>query len=333
MMYALSDRASSLNLKKSFNAIMPCSVRSGTNASMKFIKDSWGVFNGYFYGKHDVSFVDDPIDQKSGDKVLRVFYEKGSFSPAATRRQEGDVSGGTEFYVRPFNDSSFKRGLISYDVAFDGGFDWVKGGKLPGLYGGEPTSGCTGGKQSDGSRCFSVRMMWRSDGYGEAYAYLPPVDDVICKNTKVKCNEEYGISLARGAIDFAKKSWTRIEIYTEMNDPGQNNGELHVWQDGRTVIDLKGMVFRNQNSFAISSILFSTFFGGASEEYATPSNTYTFFKNIQFSVADKEELDPIMSTSTVLSHPSFSTLWLFTLMTAILVTPLTCQLSGFIFKY
>ena len=134
---ALSDRAVSLKLKESFNAQMPCNINNhkNTNATMKYIKKEWGVSNKYFYGADDISFVDDPFNKEGAAKALRVLYERGSFSPQATRRQEGDVSGGTEFYARPFS-SSYKRGLLSYEIAFDEDFEWVKGGKLPGLYGG-----------------------------------------------------------------------------------------------------------------------------------------------------------------------------------------------------
>ena len=57
--------------------------------------------------------------------------------------------------------------LLSYEVAFEANFDWVKGGKLPGLRGGLATSGCSGGSKSNGGSCFSSRVMWRQNGAGE----------------------------------------------------------------------------------------------------------------------------------------------------------------------
>lgn len=44
---------------------------------------------------------------------------------------------------------------------------WSKGGKLPGLRGGPENHGCSGGNATDGTTCFSTRLMWRSDGSGE----------------------------------------------------------------------------------------------------------------------------------------------------------------------
>lgn len=45
---------------------------------------------------------------------------------------------------------------------------WNRGGKLPGLRGGPDARGCSGGSASDGERCFSTRLMWRTGGAGEA---------------------------------------------------------------------------------------------------------------------------------------------------------------------
>ena len=58
--------------------------------------------------------------------VLRIQYLAGSF-------QDNNV-GGAQFYAM-WNASggAFQSMLLSYEVAFDSGFDWVKGGKLPGL--------------------------------------------------------------------------------------------------------------------------------------------------------------------------------------------------------
>lgn len=40
------------------------------------------------------------------------------------------------------------------------------GGKLPGIYGGHPHT-CSGGNQSTGDNCVTMRLMWRQDGGGE----------------------------------------------------------------------------------------------------------------------------------------------------------------------
>lgn len=71
---------------------------------------------------------------------------------------------------------------LSYAVRFSSNFNFVLGGKLPGLYGG---IGNTGGNIPDGTDGFSTRYMWGRNGVGEVYAYLPT-------------SQQYGTGIGRG---------------------------------------------------------------------------------------------------------------------------------------
>jgi hypothetical protein len=54
---------------------------------------------------------------------------------------------------------------LKYSVYFPDNFDWVHGGKLPGLHGGNMH--CTGDSDKpNGRNCFSTRLMWREGGAG-----------------------------------------------------------------------------------------------------------------------------------------------------------------------
>ncbi len=61
---------------------------------------------------------------------------------------------------------------LTYKVFFEPGFDFAKGGKLPGLAAKAFDSGCTenGSAKRAGSR-WSVRLMWRANGRVELYSY------------------------------------------------------------------------------------------------------------------------------------------------------------------
>lgn len=71
-------------------------------------------------------------------------------------------------------DSSYSAVEVRFDVMFKKGFDFVRGGKLPGLFGGE---GNTGGNKPNGKDGFSARMMWREDGRVVQYLYYPDQPD------------------------------------------------------------------------------------------------------------------------------------------------------------
>ncbi|KAI9433885.1 hypothetical protein H4582DRAFT_1983164 [Lactarius indigo] len=97
------------------------------------------------------------------DDPSYVFYPKGSINPG--QRPQG----GSQFYAAPLDLRNARSVTLAYSVFFPSDFEWVKGGKLPGLYGGR--TGCSGGDAADD--CFSTRLMWRARGAGELYLYAP----------------------------------------------------------------------------------------------------------------------------------------------------------------
>lgn len=98
--------------------------------------------------------------------LLRLFYPASSINPSSA------TPGGADFYASPFPAARLARArtmTLAYRVLFPAGFDFVKGGKLPGLYGGH--RGCSGG--DDARACWSTRLMWRARGEGELYLVRP----------------------------------------------------------------------------------------------------------------------------------------------------------------
>ncbi len=65
-----------------------------------------------------------------------------------------------------------KSTTLSYKLFFEPGFDFARGGKLPGLAAKVFDSGCTeeGSAKRSGSN-WSVRLMWRANGRVELYSY------------------------------------------------------------------------------------------------------------------------------------------------------------------
>lgn len=192
-------------------------------------------------------------------EVLRVSYPAGSASPSVSR-QQGVPLGGGQFYA-DLNLPAQTTLRLSYAVRFSDNFDFVKGGKLPGLYGG---TGNSGGDIPDGTDGFSTRLMWRREGAGELYAYLPT-------------SEEYGTSIARGAWTFRPGVWHRVEQEIVLNQPGQADGRASVWIDGERVIDQTGLQFRLVEELKIDGLFFSTFFGGGDASWSTPRDVYIDF--------------------------------------------------------
>lgn len=206
------------------------------------------------FGTRNLTLLDEP----PFGRVLRVRYPKGSASPTVSRDERAPL-GGAQLYLRlraPVDSLHLR-----YYVRFPEGFDYVKGGKLPGLFGGT----VTGGRRSpDGTDGFSTRLMWRRGGAGEVYAYLAT-------------SRGEGTSLGRGAWHFRPGDWHLVEQHVTLNDPSRADGRVTVWLDGHQVLDEGGLRFRTVRSLRIEGVFFSTFFGGSDESWSTPHDTHADF--------------------------------------------------------
>ncbi|KAI9481607.1 MAG: hypothetical protein EXX96DRAFT_608284 [Benjaminiella poitrasii] len=216
--------------------------------------------------------VSDPSGLKKNDRMLRVIYPKNSRNP------EANPVGGLGFKAQPFTiDSKVKTVVFQYSVYFPKGFKFVRGGKLPGLFGGHGE--CTGGE--DSKTCFSTRIMWRDEGEGEIYAYLPQSTQRsdLCDNKVNICNPDYGFSLGRGSFKFTTGKWISVRQTLTMNSPGKKNGQLTLHIGGRRVFTENKLVIRTNSSGRVVGIMFHTFFGGSDSTWKTPKTQQSYFKN------------------------------------------------------
>lgn len=226
-------------------------------------KEHWNFRKRGHWGLQNIEVIKDTSGRFS--KVLRVLYPAGSASPTVTNN-DGAPIGGTQFFAdlgMPSHDTM----RLSYYVRFSENFDFVKGGKLPGFFGGTVNNGR---KIPDGSNGFSTRYMWRKNGKGEVYAYLPT-------------SREHGTSIGRGNWLFKPGTWHYLEQEVVLNQPGKNNGRIQVWLDGKKVLSKDGLTFRTAKALKIEGIFFSTFFGGGDQSWASSKDVYADFAD--FSIA------------------------------------------------
>jgi hypothetical protein len=153
----------------------------------------------------------------------------------------------------------------AYRVRFGEGFGFVRGGKLPGLAGGEAN---TGGRKPDGSDGWSSRMMWRREGRAVQYVYHPDQPGIY--------GQDFPYDLG-GSRAFEPGRWHQVEHRVVVNTPGRTDGIIQAWFDGELALSVNGLRFRDTSDFAIDSFLFSTFFGGSGPEWAPARDeTITF---------------------------------------------------------
>ena len=168
--------ASQYSLTTSTSLPFPTATASSDDTNT-FITSGWSLSKGRIEdGADELQFVADPFPSSSAPgsstgptgPVLQVTYPAGQF---------GSNTSGSQFYslwITP-DGSSFNSMLVTYEIAIDSDFPFVKGGKLPGLRGGPEPDGCSGGNAANGTNCFSSRVMWRTGGLGEGMRLHLPI--------------------------------------------------------------------------------------------------------------------------------------------------------------
>ncbi|KAI0743892.1 hypothetical protein C8Q80DRAFT_1106692 [Daedaleopsis nitida] len=275
--------ASIYSLSTSTSLPFPTQTLSNTDAQ-QFIVSGWSLSRGKIeQGGGNIGFVNDPFPDKPAPTstqnitgpVMQVKYPKGAF---------GSETSGVQLYSlwNTSDGSAFQSMLVSYEVAFDANFDFVKGGKLPGLRGGPDPDGCSGGAAANGSNCFSTRLMWRKGAVGEVYAYIPTPNN-ICSNSNFRCNSDgFGTSIDRNSFAFVPGQWNRVTLLVRLNEPTNTvNGEVLLYYNNVRALDEQALQYRSTDNINIGGLYFSTFFGGGDSSWAPPADVNAYFRNFE----------------------------------------------------
>jgi hypothetical protein len=160
--------------------------------------------------------------------------------------------------------------FLEYKLFIPPDFDFVKGGKLPGLGGGR---GNTGGKIPTGSDGWSVRFMFKEGGRLCAYSYTPDMAGGYGEKRFLK----------KGNQDFVlpRGEWVKIGLQVKMNGLGKNDGYIKCFVNDDLCLNAEEVIFRTSIKLKIDHLLFSTFFGGADSSYAPSKDCSMFFKDFK----------------------------------------------------
>ncbi len=210
-----------------------------------------------------------------GRKVLRVEFPKGGVGP-----KEGGGSDKLKL------EKSYDELYLQYNVFFPKGFNFVRGGKLPGLSGGTSPGG--GSKDING---FSARVMWRVNNFHDKHKIKNPYKAYLCQYiyypTKDK-NRNWGLDLnwtnqkTKSKIYIVPGKWHKIKIRIKLN---LGNDIIESWFDGKKVLSKK-ITLRNKGQiFGIENLFFSSFFGGNTESWGPKKTEYIYFDD--FIISDK----------------------------------------------
>jgi hypothetical protein len=234
-----------------------------------FLKD-WGS-----EPKRGISEERCRVVKKKREKVLEITIPKGTLS-----------DGGSFWRLnlpRGLTDVTFE-----YNIMFGNNFNFVRGGKLPGLSGGTSPGG--GSKDKNG---FSARLMWRSATSYEELRHLvrdPKLADkkdvkrpYLVQYTYYpdKQTKKWGKDLVYTHKDkkiFLKPNkWYDIKMHIKLVKDAGKKDLIAAWVNGKKTLNEK-LNLRKNKKYGVGQVMFSLFFGGNDPSWATKKNEKIYFR-------------------------------------------------------
>ena len=259
-------------------------------SNMEFLipcnKVRYNVLNSASNGR--MSQFYDGIYQTS--RYIRLSFPQYSCSPGDTYKGDKPYSSGLAGQSRPDGGMNFpvkltgcKSAKIVYYIRFPSGFDFRRGGKLPGISSYNITA--SGGNQGTaGISSFTARLMWQQGGNITPYAYT-------AENLS-RWGTTYGTGFG-SSLPITTNTWYKIEQVVTMNDVGKNNGRCAIWMNGILLCDIRDIIWRTVDSLQIEGVFMSSFFGGhtgvdgSDDTYETMVTTSLDFTDVEFYVLEK----------------------------------------------
>jgi chitodextrinase len=209
------------------------------------------------------------ILNEEGSRVMKFNYPQGTYAPD---------NGGAQ-WLSNFGPG-YEEVYFSYNVMFRPGFEWVLGGKLPGLGGGNNPAG---GADMFWDSGFSIRIMWNKDGGsdGTLFFYVYHQD----KPTKYGDTFQFPYT----PLSVTGEIWHNLTMRVVLNsidpnravsDPanaGNKDGLVEFFLDGRLVFSKTGLRFRNLSSIWIDTQHVTGYFGGSDQTWASVRDEWMLF--------------------------------------------------------
>jgi len=184
-------------------------------------------------------------DPEHGTKVMRYIFPEGCVSPS---------EGGGQWIT--LLDEPHDEVYFSYRIKFKPGFEWVLGGKIPGLRAGPSWPGFGPPPWDNG---FVGLLMWKPNHIVFYYYHHDQVGDygdTEYWDPIIESGEWYTITI-------------RVVMSTVDEEGGNNDGILEGFLNGELARQITGLRLRNLESVGVDRLYVTSFFGGDTEDWAS----------------------------------------------------------------
>jgi hypothetical protein len=255
----------------------------GSYTSTDFVPD-WNMQAGSS-PNGNVQIINDDATHKS---VMRANYPKGTIGPTSSH--------GFTWYS--WFSTKGEEIYFSYDVRFKPGFEWVLGGKIPGVVGGSVTSG----QLPTSTSGFSSRLVWKSGGSLVFYLYYPDQTGI------------YGDVYGFDGFNFETGKWynltMRIVLNSVINGTANADGILEGYVDGILRFQKTGIRLRRSETIKIERMYLCSFFGGNTPEWGAAKDewidTDNYVAYVHSSMASNVPRGRQPNTTNTLLHPYYN---------------------------
>jgi len=147
---------------------------------------------------------------------------------------------GVYFRWSPPGMAGASAACLTYSVWLPEGFDYGRGGLLPGIFGGQAPGPGPASSSAPGKADFGTRIMWAADGQA--------LVQIEAGTTEFRTLDTSSFLLQPGR-------WIKIEQEVVLNAPGQADGAVRLWSDGKLVSEQGRQTLRSDEKSAISGVL------------------------------------------------------------------------------
>jgi hypothetical protein len=153
----------------------------------------------------------------------------------------------------------------------------LQGGKMPGISGTYGVAGW-GGRKSDGTNGWSARGSFGlSIPADNPLGGLHPIG-TYCYHADMQGWYGDGWGWHVGYRGFLEKNrWYSVEQFLKINTPGQKNGILRAWVDGRLAFEKTDIRFRHVDQLKIEQVWMNVYHGG---KLPSPYDQHLFIDNV-----------------------------------------------------
>jgi hypothetical protein len=195
---------------------------------------------------------------QGGDRLKIDTSERLRFYLPAGQLGTANTGGLIKAKVAGKNEYTFE-----YEIRFDSGFPWSKGGKVAGMSGGKGYTGGEGDLARTLGDGWSVRMMWREGGRIIPYVYHAGMAE----------GELYGDTFGKTLGYFTDTKAHIIKYYIKLNTGANFDGILKIWMDGNEILNMNDICYRRDDS-QIDTAHLAIFAGGSTEDWNMTADGY-----------------------------------------------------------